>query len=116
MAIIHSKGKGRKRLLLAGVSGHIGKTLVVKQYKGKIVISNFPARSRKKPTKAQKAQRMHFQDAVAYAKEIISDPLKKNAYSRKLKGNRTVFQAALSEYLKRKSRRCRDASQTPGKD
>jgi hypothetical protein len=100
MAIIRTKGKGRKRQLLAGVSGQIGKTIVVKQYKGKIVLANYPGRSGKKPTEAQKAQRMLFKAAVAYAKKIINDPLKKAAYARKLKGQRTVFQAALSAYLK----------------
>ncbi len=83
MAIIRTKGKARKSLLLAGVSGHIGKTIVVKQYKGKIVIANYSGVSRKKPTSAQKNQRMHFKAAVAYAKKIINDPLKKAAYTRR---------------------------------
>ena len=100
MAIIRTKGKGRKHHLLAGASGQIGKTIVVKQYKGKIVLANYPGKSSKKPTEAQKAQRMLFKEAVAYAKKIKNDPLKKAAYARKLKGKRTVFQAALSEYMK----------------
>lgn len=99
MAIIRTKGKGRKRQLLAGVSGQIGKTIVVKQYKGKIVLANYPGRNTKKPTAAQKTQRMRFKMAVAYARKVISDPLKKAAYTRKLRGQRTVFQAALSEYM-----------------
>jgi len=103
MAIIRTKGKGRKDVLLAGVSGQIGKSIVVKQYKGgRIVVANYSGKSSKKPTKAQKAQRMLFKYAVAYAKKINNDPVKKAAYARKLKGRRTVFQAGLSEFLKGK--------------
>jgi hypothetical protein len=103
MAIIRRKGKSKKRrrLLIDGVSGHIGKTVVVKQYDYGIVLANFPRPSRKKPTAAQKFQRQDFKTAVAVAKKIISDPVKKAAYERNLNGKRNAFQAALSEILMR---------------
>ncbi len=85
--------------LLAGIHGALGKTFVIKQYKDKVVYANFPRRSRKKPTATQKDQRQLFKEAVMYAKMILRDPKQKKAYERKLKGKRTVYHAALAEYL-----------------
>lgn len=85
--------------LLAGIHGALGKTFVIKQYKDKVVYANYPRKSRKKPTATQKDQRQLFKEAVMYAKMILRDPKQKKAYERKLKGARTVYHAALSEYL-----------------
>ena len=99
MAVLNTKGKRRKHVLLEGVSGRIG-NVVVKQYKdGKTVVANYVSKIDKKPTKAQRAQRMRFKYAVAYARKINNDPEKKAAYERKLKGKRTAFQAALSDFM-----------------
>ena len=100
MARLNAKGKRRKKLLLADISGHIGKTFVVKQYKNTIVISNFPDMDGVKPSAEQKGYRRLFKQAVAYAKLILKDPKKKAALKKKLKGRRTVFQAAISQYMR----------------
>ena len=97
-----SKGKLQKNLLLTGVSGQIGKTFIVKQYKDKTVLSAFPDMDSVKPSAKQKEKRKLFQGAVAHAKAVLDDPKQKALYVRKLKGKRNVFQAAMSDYLKSK--------------
>lgn len=100
MAIIRSiKGKKHKKHLLRDVRGMIGNNVVVRQYKDKIVISNKPAKSRKKPTASQKSKRERFKRAVAHAKMVLNNPALSASYQHNLKGKRNVFQAALSDYL-----------------
>jgi len=94
-----SKGQQRKNIFLANISGQIGKQFIVKQYRNTVVISNFPDMSGVKPSAKQKAKRSLFQDAVDYAKGVLKDPKKKASYTRKLKGKRSVYHAAISEYL-----------------
>lgn len=100
MAIIRSiKGKKHKKHLLRDVRGMIGNNVVVRQYKDKIVISNKPAKSRKKPTAAQKNKRERFRSAVQHALMVLKNPAERARYQNNLNGKRNVFQAALSDYL-----------------
>ena len=94
-----SKGKLQDNPLFAGVSGALGKSMVVKQYKNMVVLANIPRKTRFKPTEEQKAKRLLFQEAVHFAKKILGNPKQKAAYARKSKGKRNAFQAAMSEYL-----------------
>lgn len=41
-----------------------------------------------------------FRQAVAYARSIINDPLKKAEYKQGLLRGKTVYHAAITEYLK----------------
>ncbi|MCE3282064.1 MAG: hypothetical protein K0Q66_801 [Chitinophagaceae bacterium] len=86
--------------LLQGFSGQIGKLMVVKQYKNKMVIARYPRMDQVKPTKKQTDRRKIFKEAVAYAKEINNSKEKKAAYAKKLKKGASVYHAALSEFLK----------------
>ena len=88
-----------KNALLSGVSGSIG-NLVIKQYADKIVVSKKPDMSRVKTSELQQVYQGSFAEAVAYAQQINRDPVKKAAYAKKLKKGQTVFNAAISEYLK----------------
>ena len=88
-------------LLLQGFSGAIGKQIVVKRYGDKIVITKFPDMSSVKTSANQKLRRSVFTEAVAYAKAIIRDPKKKAAYQKQLKKGQRVYQAAVSEYMKK---------------
>jgi len=88
-------------LILKGFSGAIGKQIVVKQYGDKTVITKFPDMTRVKPTANQKMRRGVFTEAIAYAKSIIGSPAKKAAYQKKLKKGQRVYQAAISEYMKK---------------
>ena len=85
-------------LLLRKMRGQIGKQFVVKQYGKKTVITAYPDMSNVKPSKAQKANRKQFAQAVAYAQAILHDPVKKKAFAAKLKKGASVYHAAMKEF------------------
>jgi len=86
-------------VLLHNLRGQIGKQLVVKQYGQKTVVTKYPDMSKVKPSKLQKTKRTAFAEAVAYAQGILYDPVKKNAYAKKLKKGVSVYHAAIKEWL-----------------
>ncbi|NCU05791.1 MAG: hypothetical protein GXC73_17625 [Chitinophagaceae bacterium] len=88
--------------LLKGLRGQIGKQLVFKQYGKKTVVSKFPDMSHVKASPKQKKIRKGFQKAVAYAQGINNDPVKKAVYAKKVKKGQTVFNYAISEFLRSK--------------
>jgi hypothetical protein len=83
------------------ISGAIGKQLVYKQYKDGQVVTKFPDMSRVIASKHQRQSRNLFKEAVAYAKAINNDPEKKKAYQKNTRKNKTVFNTAISEYMRR---------------
>ena len=87
--------------LLKHTSGKIGDVIVVKQYSYGTVISAIPDMSRVKKSELQKIKQNYFKDAVAYAKTILRDPDKKAAYAKTLKAGKTVYHAAIQEYLEK---------------
>jgi hypothetical protein len=86
-------------LILHKVRGAIGKQIVVKQYGKKTVITAYPDMSNIKPSQLQKLRRQKFAAAIKYARTIVNDPVKKNAYAKKLKKGARVYNAAIKEYL-----------------
>jgi hypothetical protein len=98
----------RKNHIAEHFSGAIGKTVVVKQYATKTVITAYPNMSKVVPSAKQKAWKSVFKEAVAYARDILADPVQKAAYAAKLPAERSVYHAALSAYLS--MRKCRDES------
>jgi len=91
--------RSTSNILLHQVTGHIGKQIVVKRYGNKTVITAYPDMSRVKPTRLQKAKRKLFANAVAYARAINNDPLKKETYKKKLKKGQSVYNYAIREYM-----------------
>jgi DnaJ-class molecular chaperone len=67
------------------------------------VISSVPDRSKVKLSKKQKQANTKFKAAVIYAQSILRDPEKRKAYAKKLKRGRSVYHAALAEYLRKAS-------------
>ena len=86
--------------LLHQLRGQIGKQIVIKRYGKKTVVSAYPDMSRVKPSKLQKIKRKSFADAVAYAKAINNDPVKKALYKKKVKKGQRVFNYAIKEFLR----------------
>jgi len=93
---------------LHGLRGRVG-TLVFKYYanlnngKGKQVVTKVPDMSGIKPSPLQKLRRDVFAEAVAYARIVKRDPEKRAAYEKILKPGQTVFNAALSSFLKKRN-------------
>lgn len=87
--------------LLQGVSGKIGGQLVIKQYSYGTVISAMPDMSKVKKSRLQKIAQQKFAEAVAYARSISRNPLKKAAYAKKLEKGKSVYHAAIQEFYKK---------------
>jgi hypothetical protein len=86
--------------LASGLSGQVGKQLVFKRYGNKTVVTRYPDMSRVKPSPAQKDRRQLFAEAVAYARAINNDPVRKAAYLQTIPKGEKVYQFALKEYLR----------------
>ena len=91
-----------ENLLLQGMSGAIGKQLVFKHYSYGTVVTRYPDMSGVKPSRQQKKQRAKFEDTVKYAKGILADAGKKAEYQKKIGKGRSVYHAAIGEYMGRK--------------
>ena len=85
--------------LLHGISGAVGKQLVFKKYGDKTVVTGYPDMSKVKPSEKQVEKRKVFADAVAYAKNISRNPVKKAEYLKKVKAGESVYHFALKQYL-----------------
>ena len=94
----------KKNLLMGELSGMIGKRMVIKQYKDKIVVSAAPARSSKAPTQEQQGTRTRFQEASLMVKLLFrNEPDKKNVFSAIAKhtGKSTAYNAARGAFINR---------------
>ncbi len=92
---------GNKNLILSEVRGRIGNFLVLKQYRTGTVISVMPDMSKVKKSRLQKQKQNNFADAIVYAQGILRDQKKKVEYARKLPKGKSVYHAAIQEYLKK---------------
>lgn len=86
--------------LLKNARGKLGKFVVFKTYAYGTVISNYPDMSKVKPSKKQLAEKKRFGDAVRYAKDVLADPEKKAALQAKLSPGKSVYHAAIREFMK----------------
>ena len=82
-----------------GTSGSFSRLITFKHYNGRTIVSNYPDMSRVVYTKAQIAERFRFKLAVAYARTVIADPLKRKAYSNKK--HVSAYHVAISEYIRK---------------
>ena len=87
--------------LLSGLSGHIGKQIVIKRYGDKTVVTAYPDMRRVKPSVLQTLNHNRFKDAVAYAQAINRNPELKKEYKQKIKPGESVYHYAIKEYLQR---------------
>ena len=84
--------------LLDGLTGAIGKQIVLRRRGNKTYASKYPDMSGIKPSKDQKKKRNAFAEAVKYAQSIIQDPAKKSAY--KVKKGKTVYHTAIKDFMR----------------
>jgi hypothetical protein len=101
--LVMVNGKEIPRILLRLMRGAVGKSFVVKRYRGgRMVVTHFPQLSGIVPTEKQKVRRNLFREAVVFAKWIIADEERKLAFKNTLprKKRKKVYQAALQLYMK----------------
>ena len=79
--------------------GKIGKLAYRVMY-GKQTVMKTPDMSNVKWSKAQKASRQRFSDAIHYAKQAMADPKVRAQYEKAgKKANRQPFRVAVSDFL-----------------
>jgi hypothetical protein len=83
------------------ISAMFGERVLVQPYGKDFIITCLKPRRRKKSSEAQEDCNDKFSVAVRYAKSVLNDPKLKAKYKRKLKGYRNLYQAALSDYMKK---------------
>ena len=86
-------------LLLTWIRGAIGKEFVIKHYRYGVVKTKFPDMTRIIASAQQRKCRDLFKEAVAYAKTIIADPVKKKEWQKKVKIKYRVFNRVIKEYI-----------------
>jgi hypothetical protein len=88
-----------KSSLLAALSGTLGKELVIKQYKDKVVVSRYPDMSWVKPSPLQLQNRERMKAATAYAQTVLRNPQLRTAMEKELKPGESVYHKAKRQYL-----------------
>ena len=89
----------RKNSLLAGISGHIGKEIVIKQYADKVVVSKYPDMSKVKASAGQKKSRKTIGEANRYASKVLKDPKLRKQFEKKLKPGEVLYQKIKQHYF-----------------
>ena len=87
------------------IRGAIGKEYVIKHYRrGRIFRTKYPDMTRIVATEKQRACRNKFRDAVAWAKEYISDPVQKKSYKPWFRKRKRVFNQLIKDFMLRDKR------------
>ncbi|MEO7990940.1 MAG: hypothetical protein ABI663_15435 [Chryseolinea sp.] len=91
----------RSNPIVEGLSGRLGKSLVFKMLRGKIILASRPSPT-KTQSEQQRANRNKFRDASIWAKSVLSDPLKKEYYQLKAKKLKlpNAYTAAIADYMR----------------
>jgi hypothetical protein len=91
--------KVAKNIVTHGLSGKLDDLIVFRQRAGKTIVAAKPSKMAN-PTDVQLQHREHFQEAVIYAKGVLADPQKKEAYEPSATNGRSVYNVALADFLK----------------
>jgi len=82
------------------IRGAIGKKFVIKQTAAGPVFSKYPDMKKIVPSPLQVKQRALFKEAVTYVKAIISDPVQKAAWEKKLPKDKKLITQLIKKYMK----------------
>ena len=87
-------------ILLRGLSGSLGKTLVFRYSKKQTVVSLHPGKREKALTEAQRRHQERFKLAAAQAKLVMSDAEQLALYAARMGRKRNVYAFLVGEFLK----------------
>lgn len=89
----------KRNVVTHGLTGNLYGQLIFKQYSYGTVVSKVPDRSNVILSEKQLASAAKFRKAVAYAKQVLKDPMRYAHYQSKLEEGRTVYHAAIADYF-----------------
>lgn len=104
--------KKKLPLSLLMIRGAVGRSFVIKHYKFGIFMTKFPDMTRIVASKKQRIRRDLFAEAVAWAKLVIADPIKKAEWQKRLKRTKRVYHTAIKEFMLRENKKLLHAEQT----
>ena len=84
---------------LSMIQGAIGKEYVIKHYGNSKIRTRFPDMSRIIASAKQRTCRNLFKKAVAYAKEVITDPVLKAAWQKRIRRSNGVYNKAVKYFM-----------------
>ena len=87
-------------VVMYGMKGLIGNLIVFKRFFGKTIVARRPRKSEVEPTADQLAVQSRFKLAAAYAKSVISDPIRKASYEALTKPGQTAYNMAFADYYR----------------
>ena len=86
-------------MLLTWITGKVGKEFVIKHYKYGVVKTKFPDMTKIIASAQQRKCRNLFKDAVAFAKTVYADPIRKKQYWDKAMNKGHVFNYIIKQYM-----------------
>ena len=89
----------KNNIITGNLSGHLNKQIVYKCYPQGVFVTVYPDMSKVKPSILQLAEKSRFSKAVAYAKAIIADPVKKAELQAGLPPGRKAYHQAIRDFL-----------------
>jgi len=91
-------------VLINGLSGKFGSTLLFKTLRGKTIVSAVPRKpDKKKESEAQRTTRSTFQKATRWAQTILLDPETKAYYQQRARVLKlpNAYTAAITDYMRK---------------
>jgi len=91
-------------VLINGLSGKFGSTLLFKTLRGKTIVSAVPRKpDKKKESEAQRTTRSTFQKATRWAQTILLDAEKKAYYQERARALKlpNAYTAAITDYMRK---------------
>jgi len=81
------------------IRGAIGKEFVIKHYRYGAIKTKYPDMTRIIASARQRKCRNIFKEAVAYARQVIADPVIKAAWQKRLRRHNGVYNNAIKFYM-----------------
>ena len=91
----------KDNIVTGNLSGHLNKQIVYKSYPQGVFATSYPDMSKVKPSELQLAEKSRFSKAVAYAKAMIADPVKKAELQAGLPPGKKAYHQAIRDFLGR---------------
>ena len=89
----------KKNSMLNDLRGTLGKEIVFKHYRDKVVVSKYPDMNKVKPSALQVENRKRMKEATAYALSVLHNPKLKTAFEKTLQPGETVYRKAIKQYF-----------------
>ena len=88
-----------RNILLKGLQGSLGKSLVFRHVGGKTIVSLYPQPTKKAATEKQIKQRELFKMAVCFARAVQQDEARLELYRQKMRKGQSPFPFLVKEFF-----------------